>query len=208
MGSHGLSTADNLFDFFHEQVDTALDTTGADVSEEGVFYLAQLLTERGRVPAANRPETLVELQMEATFGERAGSVRAWRELGDQALYTVGFFRRSIHRRNLDPAYYSDMGAGAYQRLARMLRAPRGMVIGGGRGMDDIFAELAACFDACAEVLQEVRSTSRAQVEDASDGAVLALYEEWLETGSRAAAQRLQALGVLPMRPGGEDPGAC
>ncbi|MEC8423059.1 MAG: hypothetical protein VX000_04735, partial [Myxococcota bacterium] len=116
MGSHGLSTTDNLFDFFHEQVDTALDMTGADVSEEGVYYLVQLLADRSRMPAANRPDTLVALQMQATFGERTGAIKAWRELGDQALYTVGFFRSSITRRNLDPRYYADMGSGAYQRL--------------------------------------------------------------------------------------------
>lgn len=208
MGSPALSTADNLFDFFHEQVDTALDSTGADVSEDGGYYLAQLLTDRGRMPAANRPDTLVALQMEATFGQRAGSITAWRELGDAALLTMGFFRGSIRRRNLAPTYYSEMGAGAYQRLARMLRAPRGQVVGGGRGMDDIFAELADCFDACAEVLQEVRATSRAQVQDASDAAVLALYEEWRATGSRAAAARLQALGVLPLGAAGDEGGSC
>lgn len=208
MGSNALSTADNLFDFFHEQVDSAMGVTGADVSEEGGYYLAQLLTERGRMTAANQPDTLVALQMEATFGERTGSITAWRELGDQALLTMGFFPGSIKRRNLDPTYYSDMGAGAYQRLARLLRAPRGVVVGGGRGMDDIFAELADCFDACADVLREVRSTSRAQVQDESDAAVLALYEEWRATGSRAAAARLRSLGVLSMPDEGEDGGGC
>ena len=208
MAPKRLSTGENLFDFFHAQVDTACDVTGTEMSQEGVYYLAQLLADRGRVPAANRPDTLVDLHIEACLGDPAGSVRAWRHLGDEALYTVGFFRRSIQRRNLDPAYFRDMGAGAYRRLARMLGAPRGTVIGGGRGMDDIFEELAACFDACADVLQEVRSTSRTDAADESDSAVLALYEEWLATGSRSAARRLQELGVLPLRPPGTDKGIC
>jgi len=208
MGSSRLSTEDNLFDFFHGQVDTAIDATGASVSEEGSFYLAQLLTERGRMPAANRPDTLVEFQLEATLEGAGGSIRAWRELGDEALYTVGFFRQSLERKCLDPDYYCLMGAGAYRHLARMLRAPGGSVVGGGRGMDDIFAELAACFDACARVLQEVRNTSRADAADPSDAAVLALYEEWLATGSPGAARRLQAVGVLPARPTGRDDGTC
>lgn len=208
MGSQALSTADNLFDFFREQVDTAMDVTGTEVSEEGGYYLAQLLTERAHMPSANKPDTLVALRMKATFGERSGSITAWRELGDQALLTMGFFPTSIKRRNLDSTYYSDMGAAAYQRLASMLRTPRGLLGGGGRGMEDIFAELADCFDACADVLQEVRATSRAQVQDDSDSAVLALYEEWRSTGSRAAAARLRALGVLPGGDAGDDPATC
>jgi len=206
MGSSRLSTEDNLFDFFHAQVGTAIDSTGARVSEEGGFYLAQLLTERGRMPAANRPDTLVELQLEARSGGAGSSIRTWRELGDVALYTVGFFRQSLERKRLDPDYFRHMGAGAYRRLARMLRAPGGSVVGGGRGMDEVFAELAACFDACAQVLHEVRSTSQADAADPSDAAVLALYEEWLATGSPGAARRLQALGVLPARPTDPDDG--
>jgi hippurate hydrolase len=68
-------------------------------------------------------------------------------------------------------------------------------------MDAIFGELGRCFRLCSDLLQEVRSSVRAQTDDASDAAVLALYEEWLATGSRAAAERLKALGVVPLRPG-------
>lgn len=206
MAQNALSTADNLFDFFREQVDTAVESTGTGVSDEGVYYLAHLLTERGHMQAANRPDTLVELHLQAATGDRAQALTRWRELGDKALYTVGFFRGSIEQKRLDPEYYVEMGAAAYHRLSRMLEGPRGCVVGGGRGMDDIFHELAACFEACSEVLREVKQQVRAETPDTSDAAVLALYEEWLATGSRHAAARLRALGVVPMGPGALEPG--
>ena len=56
-----------------------------------------------------------------------------------------------------------------------------------------------------EVEQEVRSRPDDTTAALSDADVLALYERWLATGSRAAARRLAALGMLPAR-GPED--AC
>ena len=200
MTVRGLSTADNLFDFFHEQVDHAVDSTGTEVSEEGVYYLAQLLADRGHSPTNGHPDTLVELQIEASSGERTGAISAWRELGDRALYTLGFFRRSIRRKSIDANYYHQMGASAYGRLASMLRTPNRLRFGEARGMDDIFAELSDCFGTYAKLLQEVRSTSKARLEPKTDSAVLALYEEWLETGSAVAEARLRTMGVLPINP--------
>lgn len=203
-----LATAENLFDFFHEQVDDAVESTATEVSEEGVYYLAQLLTERGNMPPSTSHSTLVELRMQAQWGDRPQAIRAWRELGDKALYTVGFFRPSIERHNLDPTYYQEMGASAYDRLAHILGTHRGPTIGGGRGMDDVFAELAACFAACGEVLRDVRDRVRSQSSNTTDVGVLALYEDWITSGNRHAEGRLRELGVIPM-PGraGED-GAC
>ena len=74
MAPKRLSTGENLFDFFHAQVDTACDVTGTEMSQEGVYYLAQLLADRGRVPAANRPDTLVELHIEDLKDEHDGEL--------------------------------------------------------------------------------------------------------------------------------------
>ena len=41
--SRNLCTAENLFDFFHAQVDAAVSRTGNGVSEDGVYYLSILL---------------------------------------------------------------------------------------------------------------------------------------------------------------------
>jgi len=197
--TQSLCTAENLFDFFHEQVDAAVSSGGQVVSEDGVYYLSNLLVERGRVNDEAVPETLVELRMRAQEQGGLRAVPTLRELGDKALYESGFFRPSIQRRAVSVDYYLSMGAAAYDQLSGLLRIP-----GAGCGLDTIYAELAGRFEVCSEVLQNVRDALRAHTH--SD--ILRLYEEWVTTGSHRAADRLQELGVIPMRPGKDDKTGC
>jgi len=200
----GIAAADNLFDFFHEEVGAAVQHRRAPVSEEGVFYLTNLLVERGRAEA-DGPETLVELQARASRAAGPEAVQALRELGDKALYTSGFFRGAIEaRRRVSVDYYIEMGSAAYRRLGHALPRPGPLQEGGHKPLDAIFDELGRCFRLCSDLLREVRDSVRAQTDDRSDAAVLALYEEWLATGSRAAAARLRELGVIPQRPGQDE----
>lgn len=194
-----LSTSDNLFDFFLQQVDVAVHASDTEVSEEGVFYLASLLVERGRMRDEETEETLAELHISARNSPPGEAIRAWRELGDSALYVTGFFRGSLRRKPVGLDYYLEMGSGAYHRLASILRTPTRLVggpIGGHKAMDAIFEELSVAFGACSEVLQEVRSNIRAEADADTSTAILELYEAWLETGSPQVARRLRALGVV------------
>jgi hypothetical protein len=197
--SRNLCTAENLFDFFHAQVDAAVSRTGNGVSEDGVYYLSNLLVERGRVSKENSADTLVDLRIQAQERDGVGAISAWRELGDKALYESGFFRSSLHHKSVGVDYYLSMGAAAYDHLSVILRMP-----GERGGLDSVYAELAAGFVSCSEVLQRVRAALRAHTH--SD--ILRLYEEWVETASPAAAERLRELGVVPMRPGEDDPQGC
>ena len=188
-----LDTGVNLFDFFHEHVELA--ARGQEVSQDGVFYLSNLLVERGRVPEAPPADTLVELQLEALHASRAKAISVWRELGDMALHVAGFFRGSLERRSVSPGYYEQMGAAAYGRLSTMLAQPGGQLVGGGRGIDAIFAELSQHFARCCQILRDVRQALQASVARSDDQVLLALYEEWLSTGSAAAARQLRLLGL-------------
>jgi hypothetical protein len=193
-----VSQQDNLFDFFHDAVDTAVSSRGVNVSEDGVFYLSNLLAERGRATDHALPQTLVELQIKAREEGGAAAVGAWRELGDRALYMSGFFRASLHRHNVSVEYYLSMGAAAYQQLASAMRWS-----GAGGGFEPIYEELAEQFDTCSTVLQRVRDAVRAH----TNGDILRLYEEWLTTGDPVVADQLSDLGVVPMRPGDTE-GGC
>lgn len=193
-GARPLETGTNLFDFFHAHVDEAARARGA-VSQEGVYYLSNLLVERGRAPEAPGKDTLVELQLEALHASRPKAVMVWRELGDMALYVAGFFRGSLERRSVSPDYYEHMGAAAYGRLSSLLESPRGQVVGGGRGIDAIFAELSHHFALCTGILVEVRRALRAKVAETDDQALIVLYEEWLSTGDAEVARKLRRLGL-------------
>jgi len=189
----------NLFDFFHSHVGEAAREADPEVSEEGLFYLSNLLVERGRTePGPMEPQTLVELQLAAVQAPRVQALGAWRELGDKALYVMGFFHGSLERRTISPDYYAHMGAAAYHRLSRILHAPGVREVGGTsghKGIDAIFAELSARFTSCTRILRAVREALRAHVAQSDDQALLALYEEWLQTGDPEVARQLRRLGL-------------
>jgi hypothetical protein len=196
MNRRSLCTAENLFDFFHQRVEDAATHQGLEVSQDGVYYLSNLLVERTRTERSGGGETMVELSIRAGQGDRIGAIKAWREMGDRALYVSGFFRSSIARGPVGVDYYLDMGASAYDRLSRMLRVAGGT----GGGFEDVFGELSESFRQCSEVLDEVRQ----EVRERTDLDIVKLYEEWLATGSPRVADRLRELGVIPMRPGGHE----
>jgi len=201
MGAAVLQSHDNLFDFFHEEVDAAADITGKEVSEEGVFYLSNLLVEQTRTPATDTPDTLAELHIQAANSGRIEAIRSYRTLGDKALYTAGFFPESLSRKAVRSSYYVDMGRTAYDRLAHMLDGPRGEVVGsdsGHKDLSEIFAELADSFFACTEILREVHDAMRARSSgQPSQSELLKLYEDWMVTGNRRALRRLQRFGLVP-----------
>ncbi len=195
----------NLFDFFHEHVDEAVAATGHDVSEEGVFYLSNLLVQRSHDDTAEAANSLVELHLEAAqtqdAGDRGRAVSTWRRLGDQALYVSGFYPTSLGRKAVGVDYYMAMGRAAYDRLARMLGPVRGSDSGrpgatGHRGFDAIFAELAATFEQCSDVLSEVRGGLDQQRSAVSDRELLRLIEEYQATGSPRTLRRLRKLGFM------------
>lgn len=191
-----LSQEENLFDFFHEAVGHAVSDTGTTVSNDGVYYLTNLLVERGRSPEHPQPMTMVELQIVAQERGGTAAVQAWREMGDRALYVSGFFRASLARQNISPDYYLSMGAAAYDQLACLMRWT-----GAGGGFESIYEELAEQFDYCARVLQLVRDRIRAH----SNADIVKLYERWVANPDPMIAQQLSDLGVIPMAPT-DDPG--
>lgn len=186
-----LSQEENLFDFFYEAVGYAVSDTGTTVSNDGVYYLTNLLVERGRAPEHPQAETLVDLQIIAQERGGAAAVQAWREMGDRALYVSGFFRASLARQNISPDYYLSMGAAAYDQLACLMRWT-----GAGGGFESIYEELAEQFDYCAGVLHRVRDRIRAH----SNADILRLYEQWIANPDPIVAQQLSELGVIPMQP--------
>ena len=119
-----LVQGDNLFDFFHERVETAARHQRAPVSQDAVYYLTQLLAEHGKREdeGGDCPTTLVEMRERAANSPFAESVTWWKRIGDSALVGVGYFREHLLRRRISPDYYARMGEGAYGVLSRMLRA--------------------------------------------------------------------------------------
>jgi hypothetical protein len=186
----------NLHQYFHDSVHSALSRQQVKAQPETASYLVNLLisflrTERLYEPCEEgldfRPLALRHADTLQTLGPESRA-RALRELGDVALFVAGVFAESLNRKLVDIDYYAAMGGSAYARLADSLRVSES-----GRSFSVMFKELAAKFIDFADVLGEV--AEHPEVRSHRDA--LRLYERWLKTGSRRAAQRLRALGIEP-----------
>jgi hypothetical protein len=181
----------NLFAFFYDRVHAARSHQGDPVSEETEHYLVHLLVEFQRTPhlvesgGQRVDERPLAIRLLESRHQRPGErFRELKHLADSTLYVLGFFAESLQRGAVDLRYYRSLARTAYRDLA---------VLGGlgrGEGKDPVFHSLDTQFPACVEILTEVKEEARPR-----DQEMLALYAEWLTTGSERAAQRLRELGV-------------
>jgi hypothetical protein len=186
----------SLQEYFHDSITSALSRQTVRAAPETVAYLVNLLvsfvrTERLYEPSDDgltlRP--LAVLYAETLQAPDAGArQRLLRRLGDVALFIAGVFTDSLKRKVVDVDYYIALGGNAYARLSDTL----GPAVGA-RSLRAVFEELAGKFTDFVDVLGEVGAGG--PLDNHED--VLRLYEVWLRTGSRRAAARLRALGLVP-----------
>lgn len=183
---HAVTPTRDLFEFFLERVQHAAERQGRPVTEQAIFYLSHVLAENGD-PEEIPESTLAELRARAATAPRAEAVTLWKRVGDHSLMVTGYFREQLERRHVSRAYCAAMGSAAYGVLAASLAGPA--------GGHELYAELAARWDRCADVIAEVRDETL----ERRDTDLVKLYEEWLATGSPRVAERLRQLGLVPTR---------
>jgi hypothetical protein len=177
--------------FFHDEVDRAFRDKGLPSGTMVEHYVVQLLAAYAAHGIADAPLALkLAESLEAAPRERRRSLR---EIGDTSLYVSGFWADSLSDKLVDVDYYIEMGGSAYGELAR------GGVGWTGDPLGVVYAELAENFVRFVEVLAIV---SRRTTRPATNEDVLRLYRSWQRTGSRSAAARLAALGVVPPKTDG------
>jgi hypothetical protein len=183
--------------YFHEAVMDAVSRRSVPARDETLIYLSNLLTgfvrtERlyDRTPDGVMIRPLAELYAEAfSAGSAEGRDHALQKLGDVALFIAGLYAASLSRRLVDVDYYIAMGGNAYGCLADSNRLARARI-----ALREVFGELAGRFTEFVDVLAEVGESSGF----GKSLDVLRLYEIWLSTGSRRAAERLRQLGIAPV----------
>jgi hypothetical protein len=188
---------ESLEAWFRESLSGALASQKVAAEQPTEHYMVQLLT--GYARAENLYEQaqggshglkplaqMLAASLEAPSPEERH--QALRRMGDVSLFIAGFFADSLSCKSVDVDYYSHMGESAYGTLST-LPAPNPR----GAALAEVFAELARKFTEFVDVLNEI--AQQAKVFDERDA--LRLYELWLRTGSRRAAEKLRGLGLQP-----------
>ena len=182
----------SLAEYFRDLVREALHKKG-NAPEAVEFYLVNLLKESmtaselyGEASEGFREEPLAFLYLRAARAEARLRAKLLKRLGDFSLFISGFFPESLSRGLVDIGYYVQMGESAYGSLSLLL--DRRSALAG------IFGELGRRFVAYVDVLSEV--SEKASIRKDTD--LLRLYDLWLKTGSRRAAELLASEGIHPV----------
>jgi hypothetical protein len=191
----------NVREHFRDSIHSALSNQRVEAAEDTVFYVVNLLAYYthaenlfSKSPEGIELKPLALIYAEAVEAPSAEQRHAaLKRLGDVALLISGLFSSSLNRKVVDIDYYIAMGGSAYGYLCDI---SRGTVRG--RAFSSIFGELADKFPVFVDVLSEVGEASRLS----SDTDIMRLYEIWIRSGSRRAADRLRKLGIEPVSASG------
>jgi len=196
-GSKSLVAVQNLREFFHDSVQTALRQQRVAIDEHTEHYVVNVLTMFARsdqlyekTPEGVRLKPLAHMLAEASEAPTCQQRdEALRRMGDVSLFIAGFFAQSFARKLIDIDYHIAMGGRAYGTLADSMRGTLR-----GQAFATVFLELAQKFQRLVDVLNDVAEMAHTH----SDKDVLRLYEIWLKTGSPRAYGILRRLGVEPV----------
>ena len=187
----------SLEDWFRQSIGGALEKRHVAAEAHTEHYMVRLATDFARSEnlyeyTHNRGYGLKPLARMLTDAFEASTAelrqQTLRRLGDVALFIAGFFADSLRHKSVDMDYYSRMGEAAYGSLAEMpARTLRE------NALNAVFIELARKFSEFVDVLNEVAQQTKVSGEQD----IFRLYELWVRTGSRRAADKLRELGVQP-----------
>lgn len=193
-----LLTGVNTRAFFQDALQSAMSNQHITAKDETVVYLVNLLTlfvrsenvfEPGVEGRSHKPLALIyaEALDASSVGDRD---HALKKLGDLALFISGLYANSLARSLVDVDYYIQMGGNAYGFLSESNRVARETL-----AFKIVYLELAGHFTAFVDILSEVGEQTH--LNNSTD--IMRLYEIWLATGNQRAADKLQKLGIQPVK---------
>lgn len=183
----------DLTQFFLEIVEVVRQRRAYVTTNPAATYIAGILADHaynGPVAADdNQPLSLQLANAQALVGmERFERLR---RVGDQVLYTTGFFSEHLESRGIAKTYVEELGALAYATAGRMLILDR-------KEQNSLFVELSERFHMFVDWVREVAELLRVSAAR-TESALVQLYERWLANGSEALAAALVQHGFVPIR---------
>jgi hypothetical protein len=185
----------SLKEFFRLLLGEVVQRQRVSLGEITEFYVVNLLSEyaaaeklfTAELDGKKDAEPLALLYTRALQQEREQRIRTLKQLGDQSLYTAGFFRQSLEDRVVGPDYYMQMGRKAYAAIADL--APSNT-------FSSVYLELDQKFASLVDVLKEI--AARGQVASGPRGQ-MQVFEAWSKTGDSHLESVLIDAGMLPKK---------
>lgn len=159
---------------WHRSLREASAVAGRTLDPTLEAYLLMLLLRFTRRPELLRTIMAREYLESVQQTGRARDQRL-RDVGDQCLLLSGLFPGLARRRRVSPAYFVDLGRGAYGELASRL----------GHSAAELYRQLAGGFVALMDVLHALRASQALELLSP-----LEQWELWERSGSHAARAAL------------------
>ncbi len=185
----------SLKEFFKLLVEEVVQRQRVNLAEVTEFYVVNLLSEFATAEklftqdfeGKKEAEPLALLYTRALQQERDQRIRTLRQLGDQSLYTAGFFQASLRDRVVGSDYYMQMGRKAYAAIVDLAPSTT---------FSHVYMELDQKFSTLVEVLKEI--AARGQVASGPQGQ-MQVFETWAKTGDSHLESVLIDAGMLPKK---------
>jgi len=198
MKKNKIELTSDLVSFFDDEVRSTAQKQGQEFSVFTSRYLAEVLNrftnaERLFVPKIEGEKQRSELPLlankflEAQCHPILEQLHSLKELGDTALFMVGYFGDKVDKSLVDRDYYMAMGEHAYAKAGQIretLQAEK---------LLNVFFEISSKFEGCAEVFAEL--SDKASL--ISDQNLIRRYEKWLIKKTSRLERMLKERGVIP-----------
>jgi hypothetical protein len=184
----------SITEFFREAIEDALQSKRVSATGTITNYLVALLADFALPSDNSQLSKPLAFQLDEALNapDPAERFEKLRTLGDNILYSCGFFADHYEARGVDQRYLYGIGTRAYGTAAGMLRG------GEGDGSVAIFPELAARFGQYVDVVHDVADATATMGVHSSER-LLKVYERWQRTGSERLAKELSSQGLVPAR---------
>jgi hypothetical protein len=190
-----LVSVGSLKEFFRTLIIDATKRRNVSLEEVTEFYVVNLLSDYAESEklftqeseGKKQSEPLALIYHRALQQERDEKIRTLRRLGDQSLYTAGFFQESLKGTLVGPGYYMEMGKTAYGAVAEL---------SGTSSFAHVYTELKTKFHLLVEVLEEI--AARGLCASGPQGQ-MQIFESWSRSGSEHLESVLVDSGMLPAK---------
>ena len=174
----------NPDDFFNNLIDEAVRLQNLKLKDPIRFYLLSLLSsnlENVHNPYQEVP--LAILLHKATLSPIDEKRDILKFVGDNSLYTAGYFGQSLNKKIVSSKYYVNMGETAFKSLSGVASS---------KSMEDLYWDLFKSFNDMVKILIEISAkTFSSTSED-----IIRLYEIWQKTQSKVIENILLEKGVI------------
>jgi hypothetical protein len=174
----------NPNDFFNNLIDEAVRLQELKLTDPVRFYLLSLLSgnlENIQTPYQDTP--LAILLHQAVLSPIDEKRNILKFVGDNSLYTAGYFNQSLNKKTINRNYYIGIGEIAFKSLSGVAST---------KTMEELYWELFKSFNDMVKILTEISAkTFSSTSED-----IIRLYEIWQNTQSKVIENILLEKGVI------------